>query len=285
VVGSFTARWIATDVALVDKLAYLTESTCEGGAAACWSGLHVLDISNPKSPVERGSYDFVDTKEMFPIGGGWYIGSVTVLGKYAYLAGGPFDSSYEGPCSLEIMDISNPAQPLHLSTTHCQYPDEVWLASEAEIQNGYAYLTDGFEGLLIIDISDPTNPQKVSQVNGLGGIAQSLALADKFAYVATQDSGISLIDISNPLTPELVATFSTGYKDTTSIELDDDYVYVGTYNTGLHVMDVSTPLSPREVARYDTTSIISGITLANGYIYLATEQEGLLILQFTPPTK
>ncbi len=64
----------------------------------------------------------------------------------------------------------------------------VWTrAYDAEVQGGYAYCSF-LNGLVILDVTDSENPQKVSQLY-LGGGA-GIAVADGRVYVSTQEGQI-----------------------------------------------------------------------------------------------
>ena len=76
----------ALDVKLVGDRAYL---------AVGYSGLAVLDVSNPANPVRVGGYDTSG-----------YAEGVAVSGNIAYVA--------DRDAGLQIIDVSNPANPVRL---------------------------------------------------------------------------------------------------------------------------------------------------------------------------
>ncbi|MFM6249860.1 MAG: LVIVD repeat-containing protein, partial [Dolichospermum sp.] len=77
-VGTYDTSGYATDVQVVGNYAYVGDA---------YSGLQIIDISNPTSPTLKGNYDTSD----------WAHG-VQIVGNYAYVA-----DFYSG---LQIIDIS-----------------------------------------------------------------------------------------------------------------------------------------------------------------------------------
>ncbi len=79
-VGSYKPDWIATDVVVISHTAYLTDGQCEFGAASCWGGLHILDVSKPSAPARIGIYKLDDIQSENPIGLGrtWFASGVVV---------------------------------------------------------------------------------------------------------------------------------------------------------------------------------------------------------------
>jgi len=55
-------------------------------------------------------------------------------------------------------------------------------AIDVYVSGSYAYVTKDFDGLGIIDISDPTAPVEVGQFND-GGYANSIHVSGSYAYV------------------------------------------------------------------------------------------------------
>jgi Ca2+-binding RTX toxin-like protein len=115
----------ANGVQVVGNYAYVTDG---------YSGLQIIDISNPTAPILKGSYNTHGAS------------GVQVVGNYAYVA----NFSFGG---LDIIDISNPTVPIFRGSynTHGAYG--------VQIVDNYAYVADGYGGLKIIDVSNFTNPQ------------------------------------------------------------------------------------------------------------------------------
>ncbi|MCU0370906.1 MAG: hypothetical protein MUC31_05780, partial [Bacteroidales bacterium] len=74
------------------------------------------------------------------------------------------------------------------------------------VNGNYAYIGSGCM-LVILDISDPSSPQKLGAL-ALPDILQELTISGNYAYVADSDEGLRIIDITDPALP-----FEEGFYD------------------------------------------------------------------------
>ena len=107
--------------------------------------------------------------------------------------------------ALEIVDISNPAVPVHkgkivhgVGGALLQGPHGV------DVSGNYAYVVSAISNALeIVDISNPATPiHKGSITNGAGGaqlyIPNGVAVSGNYAYVVSNSNALEIIDVSNP---------------------------------------------------------------------------------------
>jgi len=113
--------------------------------------------------------------------------AVDVVNNIAYIGNGS---------ALEILDISNPANPVKLGQVVT--PSVV---SGIKVSGNYAYVADESDGLRIIDVSNPTNPQEVGFFD-TGSYARGVSINGNYAYVADESDGLRIIDVSNPTSPQ-----------------------------------------------------------------------------------
>ena len=174
-------------------------------------GLRVIDVQDPRTPVEAG---FFDTP-----GEAW---GVTVAGKYAYVA-----DRMDG---LRVVDISDPSNPNERG-----YVDTPGEARAVAVDGNYAYVADSFGGLRIIDVSDPSHPQEVSSYD-TPGFAYDVASHDGKVFVADAASGVRVINVADPQAPGEIASFDTpGYA--TQVQVAGKYIYVADEQGGLVVLE------------------------------------------------
>jgi len=111
---------------------------------------------------------------------------------------------------IEFYDISNPAELNHL--------DNLQLSGggggggtkpNCIVASGnYAYVTTS-QGLGVINISNPSNPQYLGIVSNTNGyILENLDVYDNFLAVAAHEDGVLFYDISNPSNPEYIYTLN-----------------------------------------------------------------------------
>ncbi len=192
--------------------------------------------------------------------------AVASVGSIAYFGNGGY---------LEIVDFSNPADPIKLgrvlSTTQI---------SKVAVLDDYVYVADDKAGLHIINVSSPKNPQEVSYVDIYDEISD-VVVSGNYAYITTKN-GLQVIDISDPATPQLKGSISIG-KDGQSVAVSGKYAYVVDMGTGLHVIDISDPTNPQEVSTYGTDVQYLSIALSGNYAYIADYKFGLRIIDISNP--
>jgi hypothetical protein len=146
----------AQDVVVVGNLAYV---------AATASGLHIVDVSVAAAPVALGS-----------IGTFSFAGGLAVLGSFAYVA----DNS-----GLSIVNVTDPAAPFIVGRIALN-------ANGVAVRGRFAYVASPFEGLKVIDVSDPANPTEIGFFD-TPGFARRVTLAGPHLFVADQDAGVTIL--------------------------------------------------------------------------------------------
>ncbi|MBI2877784.1 MAG: choice-of-anchor D domain-containing protein [Candidatus Tectomicrobia bacterium] len=226
------------------------------------SGLKVVDISNPKAPLEMGQ---VDTR-------GFAMG-VHVSGPYAYVA--------DGSGGLRVIDISTPTAPREVGN----YPSRGETAG-IFVQDRYAYVADGWGGLAVLDISRPTTPVELGRYPS-GGYSSGVAVSrdGRYAYVADGSGGLLILNVSNPFStpfPNLVNRLETGWN-ASGVYLSGNLVYVAIETGGLLIVDVTDPAFPVIVGRSGTSGSAIGIYVAGDYAYVADGIGGLRVFNVSQP--
>ncbi|MEP1473071.1 MAG: hypothetical protein ABJK25_18990 [Halieaceae bacterium] len=133
----------------------------------------------------------------------------------------------------------------------------------------YLFVTDG-EGLKVIDITEPTAPQLVSQATVPLKQAYRLHLARTYAYVAAGSDGLAVIDIEKPAEPKLLTLFNDGLVDSRDVTVASTnaslFAYVADGAGGLKIIQLTSPDSqpkfygfspepqPELIASYPTSS-------------------------------
>ncbi|MFM6578343.1 MAG: DUF4347 domain-containing protein, partial [Dolichospermum sp.] len=110
-------------------------------------------------------------------------------------------------------------------------------ATDVQVVGNYAYVSDGYSGLQIIDISNPTSPTLVGNYD-TSGWANNVQIVGNYAYVAHWESGLQIIDISNPTTPTLNGNYDTS-NSALGVQVVGNYAYVANDSSGLQIIDVS----------------------------------------------
>ncbi|NQU06254.1 MAG: T9SS type A sorting domain-containing protein [Calditrichaeota bacterium] len=222
-IGRYYTCWNSgNDVAIQGEHAYI---------AAGYSGIQIVDISNPVQPVGVGHYD--NNLE--------YAKSIFISGNYAYVV-----DSHNG---FQVIDISDPTSPNEIGFLI----SEAYRFENIYVNGDHAYMTV-YEGgalgyLQIVDISNPENPELVGIYDSPGRIMGTFVLGDH-AYIAASSGGFRVIDVSDPENPEEIGDFDTEGA-AVSVFVSGDYAYVGFQRSGLCVIDISDPTNMSQVGGCD----------------------------------
>jgi len=105
-----------------------------------------------------------------------------------------------------------------------------------------AFVSDGSDGLAVVDVADPRNPSVVARVE-TGGQARGLALDEGTLYVAAGSGGLVVVDVSDVTAPTVVSRTDVPGS---AIRVDhaNGHVFIAAWNDA-RVYDVSRPDAPR----------------------------------------
>ena len=176
------------------------------------NALEIVNIAVPTAPVHAGVITNGTGGAVLTS-----VSSVYVAGNYAYLASGGGTAPY----GLEIVDISNPATPVHrgfLTSSHLSNPTSVYVSGNR------AYVTSGTDWLVAVDVSDPANPQEEAYLqNGAGGARLQYPLdvtvSGNYAYVTARDSNaLEIVDLAD--TTWYPKVYGTGVNVASATHID-----------------------------------------------------------------
>jgi hypothetical protein len=128
----------------------------------------------------------------------------------------------------------------------------------ADAEGNYAYIGNG-AALQILDISDPTSPQLVGEINVPSMIAY-INISGSFAYVVDYDegryvhNGLHVINIENPSAPFILGFYPI-QDEIRTFRVQDNYAYISHWSAGLKIIDISDPSNMNEVGVYDASTV------------------------------
>jgi len=250
--GYYDTPSTVEDIFATDGTAYI---------AAGYSGLRILDVSNPANPVELGAYDGSSNTE-FACG-------IWVEGTTAYLAVG-FDG-------VVVVDVSNPAAPAKLGTY-----DTGSFATSVRRYQDFLLVTDGYRGLRALDVTDPSDPFEVSyfkpenwdwvwKVDVEQAVAPALDAScesDTFtvAWVASGYSGLRAVEITHPAG----RTDTLGFSELGAYEsgeyawdfsMEDTTFFLADGTGGLRALHLNTSVAPETLFKgTDQESVFCNLT-------------------------
>ncbi len=163
-------------------------------------------------------------------------------------------------------------------------------AKDVVITDDYAFVSTSYNGIYIVDISDPTAPEKVAEYP-ISAFCYDLALEDNVLYVIAlqwddppTQSGLYILDVSDPLNITQVSHHFGGGR---YLSLQDT-VIAKAYGNEVILIDVSEPEDPHEIVEYDFEyeilyDNIVGIQIQDTLLITAHYDSDLRILDISDP--
>lgn len=250
------------------------------------STLQVIDMSNLPESVEEvyASNEFIttchnifideDNARLYAVGGNGF--------------------------NLLILSLANPEQPQFLAT----FPNanlDIPYIHDLYVRDNIAYLNGRFEGLFVVDFSDPLMPEVLgtlpTYVNQGDNHSGWLSEDKQYYYLGDETHGadVKVLNMSDLSDIEVIARTNAGSTPNQiahNFYLHEDLLYMSYYYDGLQVFDVSNPRFPRRIVEYDThdgpnTNFFAGawgiFVLPSGRILISDMNIGLFFFEAIAP--
>ena len=199
---------------------------------------------------------------------------------------------------LKLLDISDPRHPRELATYNNFGSGPVSHVHDCFVQDGIAFLNLGYDGMAIVDFSDPLQPVNLGTLTDYlfsGYNHSGWATTDmNYYYLGDESHGfpMKVLDVSDRSEITVLGTFDAESPAERSIPHNQvvacDYLYVSYYYDGLQVYDISDPAQPERVLYYATSSREHNVSyegawgvypfLPSGNILVSDMQEGLFVV-------
>lgn len=243
-ISSHDAGDVVYGVTVSGNLAYV---------AASAAGLKILDISSPAAPVAVGGIATLSPAT-----------SVTLTGDLALVSSGT---------GLEIINVSTPASPSRIFSFE-------FGAEETVITGNLALVAAGFDGLQILDLTNPGNPQVVGTLE-TSGYAGSVAMSGTYALITVDETGLEIVDVANPASPLLVGSYPVaGF--TWDVAVNGNLAFLATDVAGVEIVDITDPANPQAVSALDTAGRALSVATTNDMLFVADAEQGLAIVDLNP---
>jgi len=234
-------------VTVADQYAYVTT----------FNGLRILNVSNPSAPTETGYYETqADATDM------------VVVGNYAYIT--------ERIGGLRVISVSNPTAP-----SETIFYETVGGVGSGAVAESYAYvINSNGNGLFVIDVTNPAQPEVTGSVKGFGG---GVAVADDYAYV-TNRSELFIIDVTNPTAPAEVGIYDS---PAWNVAVEENYAYLAERYQGLRIVDLTSPSKPSEAGFYSLPGggWANDVAVSIDYAYVIDDDGWLHIINVDDPAE
>ncbi|MFH1897419.1 MAG: Ig-like domain-containing protein [Candidatus Desantisbacteria bacterium] len=202
------------------------------------TGLRIVDVSDPKKPVDKGIYEQATRNTVY---------GVYVRGNYAYLA--------HATTGLKILNVSDPSNIKEAGYVQLTSAKAGAQACAVYVSGNYAYLSYGAGGLQIIDVSNPEAPILVGKYNAdmLDESMYRTIVRGNYAYTVSYKKDSTLfnvfvlrvIDISNPKLPKLIQKYieNSGkpIADSYDISINKGLAFVTDGSNAMRALEIPMP--------------------------------------------
>lgn len=244
------------------------------------SKIIIMDISDPTKP-------FI-VKEV-PLSQGIFL----VAKKDNYLFSACWDKG------MLVLDVSDPLNPKEVATLQITEFNMWQGVRDLSISGNYVYLpvSDGEgwlpsvkmaetkTGLVVADISDPTNPKIVSYFKKAdwGSVIGEAKVHGNYVYCSIAEWGIDVVDVTDPSAPKFVSRVTSG--TTFGSEVSGDYLYFTVKDSGMRILDISDPTNPEIVDRYFVLGASTDLVIHDNLLLMAGHAWGGILLDISDPVK
>ncbi len=235
----------------------------ENYAITASNGIRVFDVTNKSKPEQLA---FMESSANL----------VNISGDLAVCT----PQNMAGGNRLSILNVSDPTNLVELG-----HYNNIMLPQEAIIHGDYVYIAGWWDGVTILNISDPSNPSFVNKVlhwtNGaIPGeefcYASDISVQGNYLYIidykpfeAEDSKGLFIYDISDPENPVFVSRYIQQSEIGWRIMVKENYAYIADGDGGVEVIDISVPLSPETVAYLPLMDVAYNLDISHDYVYVS----------------
>ncbi|MHA1550763.1 MAG: hypothetical protein ACTSQC_02335 [Candidatus Heimdallarchaeaceae archaeon] len=261
-----------------------------------------IDVSNPSALAQTGNYSEADVDTIY---------DSQIIGNLAYLANGNYGllilditdksniikhSSFDLPSvSSDILVHNQHAfipvysgglRVVNVTDTSIPWDEGGYIPTSADaygvaISGNYLYVAVSHAGLDVYDITTPTSPTFVDNVD-LDGYARRVEISGNYAYVVSDLGGLQIVDISDPSNLTRIVHVDDNIRYS-GVFLKDNYVFVAGYLSSVYYVkfyDISDPYNPILTGYYEPPYNGADICVSGDYVYVAATTAGLVSLRY-----
>ena len=210
--------------------------------------------------------------ECAEIVGDWPYGTALVVASFDHYA------LFSNGRVLQVADVSDPSNPNVVGEV--QIPD---VPVDLEVVGNLAFVSAGYAGLRIIDLTTPAAPVEVGHLDM--GFAYSVDAEANLVFVVDYGFGLRVIDVSTPSAPTELGTAEYPDPEAEHVAVSGDFVFLTIRaDPSLRILDVSMPSAPNEVGSYSIDQgHIGGKLSVFGSTLFMTARDDLYLLDVSTP--
>lgn len=155
-------------------------------------------------------------------------------------------------------------------------------AVEVDSINDVIFASSG-GGIYVLDVSDPTNPFKISDIAPMSDVVLDIFLRDDGKlFVAAGKGGVEIWDVKDPYNPVRLSRFYVG-KAVWTLATFGDYLYVADETDELKIVKINNPYHPFTVDSLRLPFALYGVYVSDSLLFIADGEGGLIVADITIP--
>uniref|UniRef100_A0A7C4TB26 Peptidase C39-like domain-containing protein n=1 Tax=candidate division WOR-3 bacterium TaxID=2052148 RepID=A0A7C4TB26_UNCW3 len=179
--------------------------------------------------------------------------------------------------SLRIFSLTNPQMPVEVGKTGITaHPTGIF------VSGGYAYLSCGTNGMIIVNCTNPGAPQQVGVYDSPGQV-YDVVVSDTIAYLADGSGGLKIVSVANPSSPYLINSYDPPLGTTQGVEKHNDYLYLADGSIGVRILHLTNPATVESVSVYNTPGVAKNVRYYNNHLFVADGTQGVRIISISTP--
>jgi len=178
------------------------------------------------------------------------------------------------------------AGELRLPSFECLLEGSVATAGDARavaVSGNHAFVAADAAGLLVVDITDPSNPVPAGSYDTAGYVFDVAVVGD-LAFLADYSSpaGLTVVDIRDPTNPVLAGSYNTP-GDALGVTIAGTVAFVADGYLGLTAIDIADPASPALLGTCATTDNAYAVAVDGDLAFVAQNYAGLGVIDISDP--
>ncbi len=153
---------------------------------------------------------------------------------------------------------------------------------DIQIEGNIAYIADGNNGFMILDISSPNHRVLLGKVDDID--VQNIFIHENHAYLGDSNNQLLIFDIRDETNPIMVSSYNFTTGKINSIFVEENIAYVALGETGLSILNVEDSPNPSVMGSI-TNGTFNDVIVENGTAYLADMNYGLVMANVSNPAK
>jgi hypothetical protein len=153
---------------------------------------------------------------------------------------------------------------------------DVWVDTDNDI----AYVTCGYSGVRVFDVSDPHNPTDLASIpSSSNGYAHQFVMRESLMYIGDGSGGLKIINCTNSSNPDVLMQFTGDYAWAAEVEGDTAFVANGFMGSGdrLTIVNVTDPTTPALLGSHSTVGDATDIEVVENLAFVTTSFAGFTV--------